>query len=133
MNSKYCEQYDAFYDSEKDKWLEETCSDVFCEYCSNRPSKPSEVIIKKPVNLLKSNNSRMITIKDLKEEIKKLPDEMVIICGTAGGMDPCIKYEKLNQIKSKYGHYYVSDSDIENYKIDKEDKFIKKVDCLIVL
>lgn len=38
---KLSEKHDARYCAEEDKWLEPMCSDRFCEYCHNRPSKPS--------------------------------------------------------------------------------------------
>jgi len=40
---KYCEKHDAYYDDEKDEWLEEGCGQSFCDLCNNRPTKPSEV------------------------------------------------------------------------------------------
>lgn len=36
------EKYDAYYNDKKDIWLEEKCDDSNCEFCKNRPSKPSE-------------------------------------------------------------------------------------------
>jgi len=39
---KYNKMWDAYYDSEKDEWLEEKCNDKDCEFCKNRPTKPSE-------------------------------------------------------------------------------------------
>lgn len=43
---KYNKEWDSYYDEEKDIWLEEPCQYKDCEYCSNRPSKPSEVLEK---------------------------------------------------------------------------------------
>ena len=40
---EYCEEHDAFYDLSDDEWLEKTCSSKSCEYCKNRPDKPSGV------------------------------------------------------------------------------------------
>lgn len=37
----YSEKYDSYYDDETDEWLEGTCSDPTCEYCAERPEKPS--------------------------------------------------------------------------------------------
>lgn len=42
-DSKYCEQYDAYYNPKTDEWLEKKCSDPGCEFCKDRPDKPSEV------------------------------------------------------------------------------------------
>ena len=39
---KLCEKHDAYYDDEKDIWLEEGCGQCYCEYCSKRPDKPSD-------------------------------------------------------------------------------------------
>ena len=39
---KYNERYDAYYDEKKDIWLEEPCQYKDCEFCSNRPTKPSD-------------------------------------------------------------------------------------------
>ena len=39
---KYNGQYDAHYDDEKDEWLEDKCDDLDCEFCKDRPTKPSE-------------------------------------------------------------------------------------------
>jgi hypothetical protein len=40
----YSEKHDATYDEEKDIWLEDKCDDPNCEYCKDRPDKPSEVV-----------------------------------------------------------------------------------------
>ena len=41
---KLCERYDAYYDDEKDEWLETGCPDIEnCGFCKDRPDKPSEV------------------------------------------------------------------------------------------
>jgi len=40
---RYNKEYDSFYDDKKDIWLEEKCDQKNCEFCKNRPSKPSEV------------------------------------------------------------------------------------------
>ncbi len=40
---QYNQKHDAYYDDEKDVWLEEACEDPGCEYCSQRPAHPSEV------------------------------------------------------------------------------------------
>jgi hypothetical protein len=37
---KYSVEYDAYYNSETNQWLEDKCSDPYCEYCENRPDKP---------------------------------------------------------------------------------------------
>ena len=41
---KYNEQWDSHYDDEKDIWLEKPCKDKGCEFCNNRPNKPSECL-----------------------------------------------------------------------------------------
>jgi len=43
-NSKklYSEDYDTYYCRECDKWLEEQCSDIYCEYCARRPLTPND-------------------------------------------------------------------------------------------
>jgi hypothetical protein len=38
----YSEEYDCFYCSTCDKWLEEKCGDEECDYCWGRPPKPSD-------------------------------------------------------------------------------------------
>lgn len=37
----YSEKYDTYYDPIKDVWIEDRCSDLTCEFCANRPAKPS--------------------------------------------------------------------------------------------
>ena len=39
---KYSNKFDSFYCELCNKWLEKTCNDPSCEFCSSRPSKPSE-------------------------------------------------------------------------------------------
>ena len=39
---KYNEKHDAYYDDKKDIWLEGTCDNKDCEFCSDRPTKPSQ-------------------------------------------------------------------------------------------
>ena len=36
----YSEEWDAWYDPNKNEWLERTCDDPTCEYCVNRPERP---------------------------------------------------------------------------------------------
>ena len=38
------EEYDSYYDDVKDEWLEEKCDNKDCEFCSNRPTKPSDCV-----------------------------------------------------------------------------------------
>lgn len=38
----YCEVYDAEYCEKCDEWLIEKCGDPTCEFCANRPEKPSD-------------------------------------------------------------------------------------------
>ena len=38
---KYNEQFDAYYCKYCDVWLESKCPDINCEFCYNRPIKPS--------------------------------------------------------------------------------------------
>lgn len=40
---KYSQKYDAFYCESCDIWLEKLCADWDCEFCANRPEKPSLV------------------------------------------------------------------------------------------
>ena len=42
MSKKYNEKWDAYYDDEKDIWLEGLCDNKHCGYCRRRPVKPSE-------------------------------------------------------------------------------------------
>ena len=37
----YNEKYDTYYDPVKDIWTEDKCHDPTCEFCANRPAKPS--------------------------------------------------------------------------------------------
>ena len=37
---QYNEQFDAYYDDETNRWLEDKCDDPECEYCSDRPEYP---------------------------------------------------------------------------------------------
>lgn len=39
-NRRYNPKHDAYYDIEKNEWLEKTCSDTACIYCKGRPEKP---------------------------------------------------------------------------------------------
>lgn len=41
---KYCEKHDAKYHTRLNIWLEDSCGSADCEFCNNRPAKPSEVI-----------------------------------------------------------------------------------------
>jgi len=41
-SKKLCERHDAYYDDKKDIWLEGTCDNKDCEFCSDRPTKPSQ-------------------------------------------------------------------------------------------
>lgn len=41
---KYNNKYDAYYDDEKDIWLEKKCrTEVHCDLCKGRPKKPSQI------------------------------------------------------------------------------------------
>lgn len=40
---KYSEQYDSYYDYEKDVWLEDKCSVDNCSFCRDRPIRPSQI------------------------------------------------------------------------------------------
>ncbi len=42
MSMEYCVKHDAYFDSKDDKWLEGSCGDKTCDYCKDRPDKPSE-------------------------------------------------------------------------------------------
>lgn len=37
--AKYSEIYDAYYCPECKEWLEEVCSDGYCDFCKERPDK----------------------------------------------------------------------------------------------
>ncbi len=37
------DSYDASYCAECNEWREETCADLECEYCKNRPAKPTDL------------------------------------------------------------------------------------------
>jgi methionyl-tRNA synthetase len=39
----YHSQHDTFYCENCDQWLEDTCGDAGCPYCTGRPSRPSQV------------------------------------------------------------------------------------------
>ena len=39
---QYNYEYDTYFCSTCDKWLEEICGDEECEYCWGRPPKPSD-------------------------------------------------------------------------------------------
>ena len=36
----YSETFDAFYDPDKNEWLDSKCDDPTCEFCTTRPEKP---------------------------------------------------------------------------------------------
>ena len=40
VEAKYSDDYDAWYDPEKNVWLDDKCSDPTCKYCANRPERP---------------------------------------------------------------------------------------------
>lgn len=40
---KYNTKYDTFYCEQCDEWLEFTCPLKDCDYCKERPEKPSKV------------------------------------------------------------------------------------------
>lgn len=39
----YCEAHDAWYCPNCDSWAEVKCADPACEYCKDRPEKPSRL------------------------------------------------------------------------------------------
>ena len=39
---QYSNQYDSYYCELCNVWLERKCDDTGCEFCSNRPEKPSQ-------------------------------------------------------------------------------------------
>ena len=41
MVKKYNPIYDAYFDDISDCWLEKKCPDKDCEFCKDRPDKPS--------------------------------------------------------------------------------------------
>lgn len=44
----YCARHDAFYHEDKDEWCEKQCTDPDCEFCVNRPERPSMVLPQPP-------------------------------------------------------------------------------------
>ncbi len=38
-----CDEFDASFCMECDRWLESRCGDPFCSYCAKRPAKPSDI------------------------------------------------------------------------------------------
>lgn len=40
---RYNEKHDAYYCLKCNQWLEDGCADKKCDYCKNRPKKPSDV------------------------------------------------------------------------------------------
>lgn len=41
--AEMCSEYDAMFCPVCDIWLEQRCGDPFCEFCADRPSRPSRV------------------------------------------------------------------------------------------
>ena len=41
---QYNSEYDAYYCELCNQWLEKTCDDPECDYCINRPEKPSQTL-----------------------------------------------------------------------------------------
>ena len=41
---QYNQQYDSIYCELCNEWLERTCDDPKCEFCSQRPEKPSQCV-----------------------------------------------------------------------------------------
>ncbi len=41
---KYNNRYDAYYCELCNQWLEVKCNDPECEYCPERPNKPSQCV-----------------------------------------------------------------------------------------
>lgn len=53
MTERYSKKHDAFFDVEKDVWLESACDSPHCEFCFNRPERPSQVMKEnKPIKAL---------------------------------------------------------------------------------
>lgn len=44
LDIKYSGIHDAYYCETCDIWLEQKCKDDDCEYCVDRPEKPSQII-----------------------------------------------------------------------------------------
>lgn len=40
---KHCKKYDSYYCAVCNVWTEGKCEDKNCEFCKERPEKPSEV------------------------------------------------------------------------------------------
>lgn len=38
---QYSERYDSYYSKIQDEWIEHNCIDPDCEFCIDRPEKPS--------------------------------------------------------------------------------------------
>ena len=43
MQRQYSQKHDSYYCEVKDVWLEEGCDDNTCEFCVDRPERPSMV------------------------------------------------------------------------------------------
>jgi hypothetical protein len=41
---QYNNQYDAYFCELCNKWLEESCGNPTCDYCNERPEKPSQIL-----------------------------------------------------------------------------------------
>lgn len=41
----YWEKFDSYYCLVCDKWLEDKCKDKGCEFCVDRPTKPSMAVL----------------------------------------------------------------------------------------
>lgn len=42
-DKKYNAKHDAYYCESCDEWLEKNCGDPECDYCRDRPEKPSMI------------------------------------------------------------------------------------------
>ena len=38
VNALYSPEYDAYFDKHSFEWIEDKCSDPFCEFCALRPN-----------------------------------------------------------------------------------------------
>lgn len=52
MKLDYSDKYDAYFDLDTDEWTDAACKDAACEFCFNRPLKPSEAIMQESVMIV---------------------------------------------------------------------------------
>lgn len=61
---QYSDYYDAVYDDETDEWLEDKCDDPTCEFCTQRPARPSDAgLLAKAPSEQGSSDGRFVGIQ----------------------------------------------------------------------